>query len=124
MDWHRMENKNVFKIRLIDPSEKEKLLAEERQRRRILRMKEAKEQANILSKCNRENQKLLAIEIKQKAQCNKSCQKNINNMHDEKNVCPRLRRYYQFLDKNKEYRNLLNKFTTKFNHKTSLKLKK
>uniref|UniRef100_A0A0N5BFF1 Uncharacterized protein n=1 Tax=Strongyloides papillosus TaxID=174720 RepID=A0A0N5BFF1_STREA len=119
-----MENKNVLKIQLIDPSEREKLLAEERQRRRILRMKEAKEQANILSKCNRENQQLLAIEVKQKAQYSKSHQKSINNMHDEKNICPRLRRYYQFLDKNKEYRNILNKISTKLNHKTSLKLKK
>uniref|UniRef100_A0A0K0DYM7 Uncharacterized protein n=1 Tax=Strongyloides stercoralis TaxID=6248 RepID=A0A0K0DYM7_STRER len=114
-----MGSNGVLKIQLINQTEREKLLASEKQRRRLLRMKEAKEQANILSKLNRENNKILNSNTHQKTQYNKSYKNHINQICYEVNVCPRLRRYYQFLEKNKEYNNIFSNFSTKYIQKPS-----
>ncbi|CEF68981.1 Hypothetical protein SRAE_2000363400 [Strongyloides ratti] len=119
-----MDNNNVLKIQLINQSEKERLLASERQRRRLLRMKEAKEQANIFSKLNRENKNVFSFNNPQKQQYNKLHKNHRNKITSDGNICPRLERYYQFLERNEEYNHIFNKYTTKLDTKTSNKINK
>uniref|UniRef100_A0A0N4Z465 Uncharacterized protein n=1 Tax=Parastrongyloides trichosuri TaxID=131310 RepID=A0A0N4Z465_PARTI len=115
-----MNANSELKIRLIDPREKERLLAEERQRRRLLRMKEAKEQANLFSKIMREN--------KTKFNYNNNKEQPLSKMHQKytykednncEQLCPRLKRYFQILErKNNKGCNVL--IPSKFNYKNQI----